>query len=326
LGLQGKGAEVTLSASTPLVSIGMPIYNEGRYLPAALDSLLAQDFADFELIISDNASEDATGKICLEYAARDPRIYYYRNERNVGATENFNRVFRRSRGKYFMWAAGHDVWAPTYLSRCLEALESDASIVLANSQARLIDQRGSELCLPLYQLDTRNRSLWLRFNLVLFQVSFVYPYSLIRASALRETHLCLKVPGPDHILALELSLLGPFAIIREPLLFLRDNRGERAQPGSTTESRKAFLERLYPGERNPGGRFPHARHTLEGLRVVKRARLGYGQKAALMACVMLAYLLKFYKYLPLILRRSLRSFLQRHLDVAHATTGKVRQT
>lgn len=89
-----------------------------------------------------------------------------------------------------------------------------------------------------------------------------------------------EVRGPDYVLALEFSLLGSFAIIREPLLFLRDNRGGRAQPGSTTESRKAFLERLYPGERNPGGRFPHARHTLEGLRVVRRARLGYGQKAA----------------------------------------------
>ena len=184
-----------MSASTPLVSMGMPIYNEERYLPAALDSLLAQDFADFELIISDNASQDATRKICLEYASRGPRIQYYRNERNVGATENFNRVFRRSSGKYFMWAAGHDVWAPTYLSRCLEALETDESIVLANSQAWLIDQRGSELCLPSYQLDTRRCSLWLRFNLMLFQVSFVYLYSLIRASALRETRLCLRFGG-----------------------------------------------------------------------------------------------------------------------------------
>ena len=78
----------------PRVSIGMAIYNEEKYLRESLDSLLAQDFADFELIISDNASEDATQAISLEYAARDPRVRYHRNETNVGSCENFNRVFR----------------------------------------------------------------------------------------------------------------------------------------------------------------------------------------------------------------------------------------
>ncbi|MEM4134638.1 MAG: glycosyltransferase, partial [Candidatus Micrarchaeia archaeon] len=82
-----------MNLRNPLVSIGMPVYNGERFIRQALDSLLAQDYENFELIISDNASEDKTPEICLEYAARDKRIRYYRNEKNMGAAWNFKRVF-----------------------------------------------------------------------------------------------------------------------------------------------------------------------------------------------------------------------------------------
>ena len=65
-----------MNSTAPRVSIGMAIYNEGKFLREPVDSLLAQDFSDFELIISDNASEDATQGISLEYVARDPRVRY----------------------------------------------------------------------------------------------------------------------------------------------------------------------------------------------------------------------------------------------------------
>ena len=78
----------------PRVSVGMPVYNGERYVKAALDAVLAQTFRDFELIISDNASTDATGEICREYAARDPRIRYSRNNENIGAARNGNRTIQ----------------------------------------------------------------------------------------------------------------------------------------------------------------------------------------------------------------------------------------
>jgi glycosyltransferase involved in cell wall biosynthesis len=301
-----------MNTRVPRVSIGMAIYNEEKYLRQALDSLLAQDFADFELIISDNASVDATQQICLEYATRDARVRYYRNETNLGPIENFNRVFRLSCGEYFMWAGGHDIWAPTYLSRCLEVLESDDAVVLCNSATPLIGQDGEDLGVTVRQIDTRNCSVLRRFNLVLWQVAPVLVYSLIRASALRQTHLCQRVFGPDYLLALELSLLGPFAVVPQPLFFMRDNRGERTQPRSRAEGMRSFLERLYPGEKNPGGRFPYARSTYENLLAVKHARLGYAQKLLLMACVFPAYFLRYYRYLPAILRCHVREFVRRH--------------
>src|SRR5690348_2643366 len=99
----------------PRVSIGLPVYNGGRHLRAALDSLLAQTFGDFELIISDNASTDGTESICRGYAKRDDRIRYFRTKQNVGAAANFNRVFDFSRGDYFKWSGHDSVHAATYL-------------------------------------------------------------------------------------------------------------------------------------------------------------------------------------------------------------------
>jgi glycosyltransferase involved in cell wall biosynthesis len=81
-----------VSNNKPRVSIGLPVYNGERFLKEALDSLLAQIYTDFELIISDNASTDQIESICRTYAASDRRIRYYRNKENVGAAHNFNRV------------------------------------------------------------------------------------------------------------------------------------------------------------------------------------------------------------------------------------------
>src|SRR4051812_17741515 len=69
----------------PRVSIGLPVYNGGRYVRAAIESLLSQTFTDFELIICDNASSDQTQSICTAFAARDPRVRYHRNATNIGA-------------------------------------------------------------------------------------------------------------------------------------------------------------------------------------------------------------------------------------------------
>lgn len=109
---------------TPKVSIGMPVYNGEKYIREALDSLLAQTFTDFELIISDNASTDATEAICREYAARDPRLRYVRQSENGGGTANFQFVLDEAVGEYFMWAAFDDLWGNHCLDHALRRINS----------------------------------------------------------------------------------------------------------------------------------------------------------------------------------------------------------
>jgi glycosyltransferase involved in cell wall biosynthesis len=106
----------------PLVSIGMPVYNGERYIRKALDSLLAQDYENFELIISDNASTDKTLRICGEYAARDKRISIQVNSCNVGSPKNFRAVLNYAQGEYFMWAAVDDYWLSDFVSSLVEEL------------------------------------------------------------------------------------------------------------------------------------------------------------------------------------------------------------
>jgi glycosyltransferase involved in cell wall biosynthesis len=77
----------------PKLSIGLPVYNGEKFLSEALDRFLAQTFKDFEIIICDNASTDRTPQMCREYAERDPRVRYCRDERNLGSVANLNRVF-----------------------------------------------------------------------------------------------------------------------------------------------------------------------------------------------------------------------------------------
>jgi glycosyltransferase involved in cell wall biosynthesis len=100
----------------PLVTIGMPVYNEDRFLERALESLLNQDYENIRILISDNASTDGTGEIGTRVARANERITYSRTDLNIGATANLRRVQAMATGKYFMWAAGHDEWSENLVS------------------------------------------------------------------------------------------------------------------------------------------------------------------------------------------------------------------
>ncbi len=106
----------------PAVSIGMPVYNGGKYIREALDSLLAQTFENFELIISDNCSTDGTSHICKEYTSRDSRVRYIRQDTNIGALANFQFVLEKSKAEYFMWAAYDDKWSSNWVEVLLQKL------------------------------------------------------------------------------------------------------------------------------------------------------------------------------------------------------------
>lgn len=118
---------------TPQVSIGMPVYNGERFIREAIDSLLAQTFTDFELIISDNASTDQTEAICQEYAKKDSRIRYVRQANNIGATANFEFVLDEAGSEFFMWAAADDRRHSDFLSITERVLKENLSISLVFS-------------------------------------------------------------------------------------------------------------------------------------------------------------------------------------------------
>ncbi len=120
------------------VSIGMPVYNMEDTLPEAINTVLNQTFSDFQLIISDNASDDGTEEICRAAARQDSRIIYHRNPVNIYG-ENFRLLLLLSKGKYFMLAGADDARMPEMLSQCVDALEADPEAVAAYTYTEVID-------------------------------------------------------------------------------------------------------------------------------------------------------------------------------------------
>lgn len=105
-----------------LVSIGMPVYNSERSISKAIESIISQDYKNFELIISDNASTDRTQEICKSFEMMDPRIKYYRQDYTLSAELNFKFVLLKSSGEFFMWAAGDDTRTSGFISTNLNQL------------------------------------------------------------------------------------------------------------------------------------------------------------------------------------------------------------
>lgn len=203
----------------PRVSIALPVHNGMRYLPRTLKLILAQTFTDFELLIFDNASTDGTTEFCR--AVTDPRVRYVRRAENVGAVANFNRAFEGASAPYFIWAAHDDEWAPTYLQRCVEALDADSDAVVACSSVRYIDEDGREAGPFRDNFDTRGLGRLDRVRRIFSGTTYNWVYGLIRSDALRKTGMIRHVWGGDTMLVLELALLGPFVKVDKPLFSYR---------------------------------------------------------------------------------------------------------
>ncbi len=210
-----------MSGNTPLVSVGMPVFNGERYIRQALDSLLAQDYENFELIISDNASSDQTGEICQAYAARDKRIRYYKNEANFGATKNFIRVLDLASGQYFMWAAHDDLWDPRFMSACVSALERNPSAILCTTSATFIDKEGKMVDKYDEDIDTVGLDTLSRLGKVLRGVaSNTSFYGISRTKTTRQIRLPNHYGG-DHVFMAEMSLYGEFIRLPQYYFYCR---------------------------------------------------------------------------------------------------------
>lgn len=220
----------------PLVSIGMPVYNGQRFLCRALDSLLAQHHRDFDLLISDNASTDATADICLRYAARDGRIKYSRAEQTVDAAANFNRVLSMAAGRYFMWAAADDLWEPGFIATLLSLLEAQPDAVAAFCAFDTIDEDGARV--ELYDRLTaipspdrlRRQTAYLLQDETMGKANLIY--ALMLRSAIRSTggfeSRSSPLWGADMLLVFRLLSYGDVALTGEVLFHKRRVAGATA--------------------------------------------------------------------------------------------------
>lgn len=262
---------------TPKISIGLPVYNGERFLAETIESVLAQTFTDFELVISDNGSSDRTKEICQGYVLRDQRVRFVRSEVNQGASWNYRRVFELSRGEYFRWAPADDLFAPESLAECMATLNANPDAVLCYPQTLLINEAKEIIGQYDDELDFRSSDPVDRFYLAIRRNKLINAiYGLIRSEDLRRTALMGNYPGADVTLIAELTLYGKFFEIPRPL-FLRRMHGASSTSMTTMESVQEFFD-----PKTKGKLFLYLwRHLMQHAASILRAPLGVAEKIRL---------------------------------------------
>ena len=208
----------------PKVSIGMPVYNGEKYIREALDSLLAQTFTDFELIISDNCSTDNTDSICKEYALKDSRIKYIRQLKNIGPTANFKFVLQKAKADYFMWAAHDDRWRSNFLEKLSSILSNDSACGLAFSNYIVRDlETESELFYKVSASDTDSKTY--NFLLRVLNVCPSLIYGLFKRSLIINNKFETFDFSDVHFIS-QLSLKAKIKIV-DDYLYIAGTKGDR---------------------------------------------------------------------------------------------------
>ena len=218
--------EKTSSDQVPTICLGMPLYNQTKYLQKALDSLLVQTYGNFRLVIADDSTEPGPGQIVKSFSDKDSRITYYKNETRMGLVDNWKNCFRLAGDvEYFAWVGDHDVWHPEWLKSMVQVLDNHPGTVLVYPETVRIDSEGQKKRdkKPVPTFSTLGLSDVERVEAVCRNGRHFgkMVYGLFRAEALRRAGVFRRVLYPDVILLLELSLQGDIHQVDAKLWYLR---------------------------------------------------------------------------------------------------------
>lgn len=229
--------------SGPLVTLGVPVYNEEKYLAQSLDDLLKQTYPNLEILIADNGSTDATPEIAAAYAAKDPRIRHIRRPQNIGQNGNFNALPGEARGEYFCWVSGHDLLDSTFVADCAAQLDAHPGAVLAYPRTFYLDEQGNVTGEKSRPFDIRRMSAQRRFREVMWRVDCNYVYGMYRREAMRKTQLFRKVPAADRVFLSEMAVHGTF-VPADTRKYYRPNRG--SVPQTELAKRRRLMGFIFP--------------------------------------------------------------------------------
>lgn len=206
----------------PVISVGLPVYDGDRFLDETITSILSQDVAGMELIISDNGSTDETRSIISQRSSRDDRIRAVFSEDNLGAAWNFNNVLRLARGDYFHWSGYDDLMDPTMLRRCIDALQESSGSVLAYPQTRIIDEHGALIKEYDNGMHLTQSDAALRLRQYLWNVGMANPmFGVFPTVEIRAVGGLGAYPSADLVMLARLALRGPIVEVPEPLFMRR---------------------------------------------------------------------------------------------------------
>lgn len=227
-----------MTAQSPLVTIGFLTYNSAETVRDALDSLLAQDYPNIELLIRDDVSSDDSYEICKSYAEKHDVIELTRNRENLGQYGNLNRLLQDVRGDYFLWACPDDAWDASYVSKCVAALEADRDMVAVLVGTRRVTPEATWIDRYDPDLDPSRRSA-ADLAFVMARMKFMsQPYrrrhgpigrvimGLMRTDVARELYdYDMPYLAYETFMVIKLILMGRIGYIDEPLYEKRNLHG-----------------------------------------------------------------------------------------------------
>jgi glycosyltransferase involved in cell wall biosynthesis len=228
----------------PAVSVGLAVRNEPHGIRRCIESVLAQDFTDLELVICDNASDDETVDTLEEYAREDRRVTVAVNPVNIGSHENMNRVLQSSRGNLFRWISADDWLEPHALSAGVRALERHPDAVGVTSgftihtpgvAPRFEQYRGEFPSSP----DASRRFERMLWFFHAGDAKYDPVYGIYRRDQLMRSGRLRPSERTDWLLSAELALMGPIIHVDELL-------AHRTRTYPVGVDRAAFRRRLDP--------------------------------------------------------------------------------
>jgi len=273
----------------PLVSVGVFLYNEERFVRESLQALLLQDYPNLEIIISDNCSTDNTVAICRELTASDERVRLICQASNIGAAANSILVLNQARGDYFMWASGHDLWSPNLVTQCVQLLESRPTAAIAHALSSWIGADGQPLDKMSGVYDTGGMNGISRFFMAFW--GNMHPIlGMIRMDYLRRIPAIHECAGTDQLVLAELAFMGEFLLVTTAHWSRRQPRAE--------ESHKQKMKRYTGKEFKLAGSwldrtFPLLRLPLELVRIVMRSPLSVTERIAVLLALPTCFLVRY---------------------------------
>jgi glycosyltransferase involved in cell wall biosynthesis len=271
----------------PRVSIGMPVWNSNpEYFEAALSDVLAQDFQDFEIILSDNGSDEVSRSMYEAATKRDPRIRLHRHDTNRGGSWNMRFVLDQAQGDYFMWAADDDRRSPTFLGRLVDALDRNPECVTAAPLAGIIDEH-----------DTRTKSAGMDMRyvtssspavrllcLIATRHENIDLYGLHRRRTLQDLDMTIPSVWLDMHMTTDILLHGPIARVEEELFSyrissLQEESYARRLHQVLGDAAKPEADKPKPANAYLGANYGNAAFSFLSYVLRSRARLSSVQRA-----------------------------------------------
>lgn len=212
-----------------MVTVGIPVYNEAKYLKETIDSVINNIEHIEKIIITDNASTDSTQEICEEYAKKHDKIVYIRHQTNLGAVKNFRHSLMMANTPYFIWVGGHDMIPKGYIANLMNDLKNQPDAVLAYCPSEHISKTGSFVSKYEYFYNDKlksNNVLKRIFTLVKHLEDCSLVHGLFNTEILKKSYIDNAFIGCDHVILCKAAELGKFVYVEATKYLRREVREE----------------------------------------------------------------------------------------------------